>query len=325
MDLRHLRYFIGVADAGSFARAAERLHISQPPLSMQIKDLEVELEVQLFERSAKGVRLTRAGEAFYAEARAVMARVEHARITAQRAQRGEQGELAVGFISIADYNVLPSALKHFRTQYPSVDVQLHELTTDAQLRELAAERLDVGIALAPVNDEQVEFVPLLAEKLVLAVPAEHAVARAKHPIALKDVHDESFVMTPRHLAPGLHDAATACFHAAGLSPQVSQYAKQMQTVISLVAGGFGVALVPESLRHLQRSGVAYLQLKDKTPLIETGLISRVGVSNPSVSRFKQCVAAAAAVFRAIGATTRATPLRKPQPRVRAPARVRKKA
>jgi len=297
MELRHLRYFISVADSGSFVSAAKYLHISQPPLSTQIKNLENELEVQLFVRTSKGVRLTTAGEVFYTEARAVLARVEHARITAQRADRGEQGSLSIGFVSTADYNVLPVALKHFREQFPSVEVQLHELTTDVQLRELAAERIDVGIGLGPIKRPDVAFIPLLRERMMLVVPAEHAAARSRKPISLKELHGAAFVMVPRHLSPGLHDILTSIFHSAGFSPVISQYAKQMQTVISLVAGGFGLAIVPESLQHLQRTGVRYVELKEKTPLLEMGLIHRIGNANPAVSRFEDAIAATAAVFQ----------------------------
>ena len=303
MDLRHLRYFVAVAEAGSFLRAAERLHISQPPLSTQIKDLEAELNVRLFERTQKGVELTTAGEVFYVESRAILARVEHARIAAQRADRGEQGSLSVGFVSTADYSILPIALKRFRDQFPAVDVQLQELTTDAQLRELANDQLDVGIALGPINDPSFTFIPVLRERLMLAVPLEYPSSRAKRPISLKYFKDYPFVMVPRHLAPGLHDVTTSLFQAARFSPQISQYAKQMQTVISLVAGNFGVAIVPESLRQMQRTGVQYLSLKDKTPLIETGVLFRANSANPAAIRFKDAVIAAATSFQIVDVQT----------------------
>ena len=157
MELRQLRYFVAIAEEGNFSRAAERLHVSQPPLSTQIKSLEDELGVRLLERSNRGVSLTAAGSVFYEETRAVLARLEHARGKALRADRGDIGMLAVGFVSIADYGILPPALKHFRASFPLVEVQLHELTTDAQIRELRATRLDLGIGLAPVDEPDLEF------------------------------------------------------------------------------------------------------------------------------------------------------------------------
>lgn len=293
MDLRHLRYFIAVAEAGSFVHAAGRLHISQPPLSTQIKDLETELEVRLFERSARGVSLTPAGNAFYAEARSVLDRLEHARTAAQRADRGEQGALEVGFISIADYNVLPAGLKLFRASHPGVEVRLHELTTDAQMRELAMERLDVGIALGPVHDPDTCFVPLLRERLILAAPADHPLVRSRKSLSLAQVGSERFVMVPRALAPGLHDLTIAYCQSAGFVPKIDQYAKQMQTVISLVSSDFGFALVPESLQHLQRTGVRYLPLRPASPWIETGVIHRRRCANPAVPKFVDALQAVA--------------------------------
>ena len=138
MELRQLRYFIAIAEEGNFSRAARRLHVSQPPLSTQIKSLEDELGVRLLERSNRGVSLTAAGSVFFEETRAVLARLEHARSKVRRADRGDIGMLSIGFVSIADYGILPPALKSFRTSFPLVEVQLHELTTDAQIRELRA-------------------------------------------------------------------------------------------------------------------------------------------------------------------------------------------
>jgi len=289
VELRHLRYFLAVADAGSFLHAAERLHISQPPLSTQIKDLETELGVRLLDRSPKGVLLTPAGAAFYAEAQAILARVEHARIAAQRADKGDHGALSIGFISIADYNVLPATLKRFRAQFPDVDVQLREMTTDAQLRELASERLDVGIGLGPVEDAGVVFEALICERLLLVAPSGHPAVRTSGGVSLRTLKDDHFVMPPRPLAPGLHDFTIAFCRACGFAPQITQYASQMQTVISLVSGGFGVALVPESLRNLQRTGVRYRALQEPGPLIETGVMHRRRSTNPVVPRFVEVI------------------------------------
>jgi DNA-binding transcriptional LysR family regulator len=313
VELRHLRYFIAVADEGTFLRAAQRLHISQPPLSTQIKDLEAELEVRLFDRSPKGIVLTAAGKAFYPEAKAVLARVQHARVAAQQADRGEHGTLDVGFISIADYNILPTALKYFRSAYPGVEVQLHELTTDAQMKELRHERLDLGIALGPVDEDEVSFVPLLKERLILAAPADHPRAIAGKPVLLSSMNSERFVMVPRVLAPGLHDLTIAFCRSAGFVPQIDQYAKQMQTVISLVASDFGFALVPESLQHLQRTGVRYLPLREPSPLIETGAILRARHQNPAIPIFVEALQVAASAHRSTPTKARASRKARPRP------------
>jgi DNA-binding transcriptional LysR family regulator len=257
--------------------------------------------------------LTAAGKAFYPEAKAVLARVQHARVAAQQADRGEHGTLDVGFISIADYNILPTALKYFRSAYPGVEVQLHELTTDAQMKELRHERLDLGIALGPVDEDEVSFVPLLKERLILAAPADHPRAIAGKPVLLSSMNSERFVMVPRVLAPGLHDLTIAFCRSAGFVPQIDQYAKQMQTVISLVASDFGFALVPESLQHLQRTGVRYLPLREPSPLIETGAILRARHQNPAIPIFVEALQVAASAHRSTPTKARASRKARPRP------------
>lgn len=269
-------------------RAAERLHISQPPLSTQIKELERELGAPLCERSPRGVELTAAGHVFYSEARAILARVEHAKIAVSRASLGQEGTLSLGFVSIADYSILPSALRAFRTKFPSVDVQLQELTTDAQVRDLINERLDIGIALAPVSEAGIAFSPLHTEKLLLAAPQDHPLITPDRSVDLRLFAKEPFVLVPRVFAPGLHDIMLSCCRDAGFVPNVVQYAKQMQTVISLVCGGFGVALVPESVRNLSRAGVQYLNIRSNSPKIQVGLACRKGDRNPIVHSFMAC-------------------------------------
>ena len=289
VDLRHLRYFVAVAEERSFLRASERLHISQPPLSTQIRELEQSLDATLFERSPRGVTLTAAGKVFYAESLAILARVEHAKIAAHRVAHGEEGNLSIGFISLADYNVLPPALRQFRTKYPSVSVQLHELTTDAQLRELAAERIDLGIALSPIDAPGIEFVPLFTDGLMLAAPSDHHLVKTNKKCRLKDFANENFVMIPRPLAPGLHDLMLSYCRDCGFVPEVAQYAKQMQTVVSLVSSGFGVALVPQSMQSLQRKGVTYLDIEEECQPMQIGMARRTHDANPLISTFLACV------------------------------------
>ena len=272
MELRQLRYFIAVAEQGNFSRAAEKLHVSQPPLSTQIKQLEQELEVRLLQRGNRGVSLTVAGAVFFEEARAVLARLEHAKAETQRAGRGDIGTLAVGFVSIADYGVLPPALKLFRSALPLVEVQLHELTTDAQVRELRASRLDLGIGLAPVDEPDLAFERLLREELVLAAPSAHPAAKGDGPIDLRQLSKASFIIPPRDIAPGLYDLTLGLCHSFGFAPRITQHARQMQTVIGLVSSGMGFALVPSSVRNLKRAGVRYRQLRGKPALVELGIL-----------------------------------------------------
>jgi DNA-binding transcriptional LysR family regulator len=272
VELRQLRYFIAIAEAGSFSRAAERLHVSQPPLSTQMKSLEDELGVRLLERSNRGVSLTAAGAVFFEETRAVLARLEHAKSEAQRADRVGTGMLSIGFVSIADYGILPPALRNFRSTFPLVEVQLHELTTDAQVRELRAGRLDLGIGLGPVDEPDIEFEGVLREELVLAAPVGHPTVKGGGAIDLRGLSKESFIVPPRDIAPGLYDLTISHCRAAGFAPRITQHARQMQTVIGLVSCGMGFALVPASVRHLRRTGVKYRQLRGKAAFVEVGIL-----------------------------------------------------
>jgi DNA-binding transcriptional LysR family regulator len=285
MELRHLRYFVAVADELHFGRAAEKLHISQPPLSMQIRSLEDELGVALLNRTRRHVSLTRAGKAFLQDARQILEKTDQAVLTARRAGRGEIGELAVGFISVADYNLLPLVLREFRRRYPMVSLSLKEATTDTQMEDLREGRIDVGFLLPPVTEPAVESVAVLREPLIAALPERHPLAAGSGPIALGDLANTPFIITPRHMAPGLYDDIVSFCHSAGFSPQVTQEAIQMQTVISLVSAEMGVALIPRSLNNLKRTGVVYKSLKEKSPMSEIHLAWRAGDSLPALQLF----------------------------------------
>jgi DNA-binding transcriptional LysR family regulator len=271
VELRQLRYFLAIAQEGSFSRAAQRLHVSQPPLSTQIKALEQDIGAQLLVRTNRGVSLTASGQVFYEEVRGILARLEAARSRTVQADRADVGTLSVGFVSIADYGILPPAIKSFRAQFPLVEVHLHELTTDAQIRELRASRLDLGLGLAPVEEPDLEFLSVLREALVLAAPADHPAARGD-PVDLRTLLRESFIVPPRDIAPGLYDLTISRCRAAGFAPRIVQNARQMQTVIGLVSCGMGLALVPASVRNLKRTGVSYRRLRGRPAQIELGVL-----------------------------------------------------
>ena len=289
MELRHLRYFVAVAEELHFGRAARKLHLSQPPLSMQIKALEAELGAALLLRSQRHVELTAAGEVFLREAREILSRVETAAEQARRAARGETGELTVGFVTIADYNILPQALLRFRGSHPRIRLVLREATTDVQMRELIEGRIDVGFVVLPVEDERVHTLPLLSEPLVAALPERHPLARARGTLALHRLGDSPFILIPRHMAPGLHDDIVQFCRQAGFSPRVEQEAVQMQTIVSLVSAGLGVALIPESMRHLGRTGVVYRRLREASPLTQVALAWRARDPRPALARFIEAV------------------------------------
>ncbi|MBX5461538.1 MAG: LysR family transcriptional regulator [Steroidobacteraceae bacterium] len=294
MELRHLRYFLAVAEEKSFSRAAERLHVSQPPLSMHVKALEGELGVRLLDRTNRGVTLTPAGQVFLDEIRAVLRRLDQARIKAQHAGQGEVGTLSVGFVSTAGYGILPPALKQFRERFPGVDVQLHELTTDAQIREMRAGRLDLGIGLGPVDEVDLVFETVLRETLVLAAPVRHASLPRSGPVRLKALSNEHFIIPPRDVGPGLYDLIISLCRGAGFTPRITQHARQMQTVIGLVASGMGIALVPASVQNLKRAGVQYRALKGATGSVELGLLRARDDEAQIANRFVEVLKDAAA-------------------------------
>jgi DNA-binding transcriptional LysR family regulator len=285
MELRHLRYFVTLAEELHFGRAAKLLHISQPPLSMQIRALEQELGVLLFNRTQRQVSLTQAGTALLLEARHILDRVEQAVLTTQRAGRGEIGELAIGFISVANYNVLPIVLREFSRRFPLVHLSLRESTTDAQVLDLLAGRTDVGFVLPPISEPSLESLPIFREPLIAALPKNHPLALQPGKLALQKLKDAPFILFPRVNAPGLYDDVVSCCKAAGFSPRVAQQAIQMQTIVSLVSAELGVALIPASLTNLQRTGVTYKALKGPSPLTEIHLAWRRGDDLPALRLF----------------------------------------
>ena len=273
MELRHLRYFVAVAEELHFGRAAARLHLAQPPLSRQIRQLEDELGVTLFERNKRRVRLTDAGAAFLDEARTVLAHVEQGVQAARRAARGEVGKLTVGFVGAASYSVLPGIVQAFRARYPDVELTLLELTTAEQLAALRAGTIRAGLVRPPVADPALAADTVLREPLVVALPATHPLA-ARRRLAVVALASEPWVLFPRRLAADLHDQITALCKRAGFRPRVAQEAMQMQTVVRLVGAGVGVSLVPRSVRVLHSAGVAYRPLRNGAATVEMAVAWR---------------------------------------------------
>lgn len=266
MELRHLRYFIAVAEEGHITRAAERLGMQQPPLSQQIRALERELEVQLLRRLPRGVELTEAGRALLADARAILAHVDHAFTTTRRTARGELGRLVVGFTSSAPFHpFVPRVIRAFREGAPGIALTLEESGTTELIDDLRHERVDAAFIRTHVTDPAGLTVnPLLEEAMLLGLPATHALAAGggdASPLPLAALAAETFVVYRRHSGPGLYDTIIAACHAAGFSPQISQEAPRIVSTLNLVAAGLGIALVPASLRRMQMDGVAYRALR----------------------------------------------------------------
>ncbi len=286
IELRQLRYFVAVAEEMHFGRAARRLHMTQPPLSQAIQSLEARLGTELFARTRRSVALSAAGRALLPEAQRLLQQADALPSLAQRAAAGESGSLSIAFVSMADYSVMPRALREFRSAYPSVQIRLQEATTDLQLDMLSAGEIDLGLLVMPLPDKQkAEFdsLPLLSEPLVLALP--EGLIRKRGPVSLTQLADHSLIVFPRQLAPAFHDKILGRFHAVGLTPRIGQEAIQMQTIIALVSAGMGIALVPQSVSNLQRPGVEYRTLKEAGAPIDMGLAWRRDNDSPVLAAF----------------------------------------
>jgi DNA-binding transcriptional LysR family regulator len=293
IELRQLRYFVTVAEELHFGRAAQRLHMTQPPLSQTIAALEEMLGAPLFLRNRRQVELTPAGAALLPEARRMLLEAAELPGLVRRAAAGEAGKLSLAFITSADYSVLPPFLLRYRASYPQVHITLQEKTSDLQVEDLLRERIDAGLLIPPLPDKaraELDYMKVLEESLILCAPAGLDALRGAGPgsgapIRLQDLPPLPLVIFPRHIAPGLHDAILSCFHAAGITPAIGQEAIQMQTIVSLVSGGMGMALVPQSVSNLMRPGVEYRALADPTPLVETGLAWRRDNASPVLRGF----------------------------------------
>lgn len=274
LDLRRLRYFVAVAEELHFGRAAQRLNLSQPPLSVQIRTLERDIGTPLLIRSQRRVSLTEAGRVLLDEARRLIRQADAALLHTRRAARGEIGQLAIGFVSTADYSILPPLVRRFRLTRPEVALTLRELTGDRQQALLLAGELDLGLSIAPSRMRGLTTRPVLREPLIAALPATHRLARTPRRIGARHLADEGFILFPRELAPSLYDLSIAVCQRAQFTPRLAQEAVQMQTILGLVAAGLGVALVPACMATLGRPDVRYRPLEPPGAIVETAAVWR---------------------------------------------------
>jgi DNA-binding transcriptional LysR family regulator len=292
LELRQLRHFVTVAEELHFGRAAERLHMTQPPLSQSIAGLEELLGAPLFLRNRRQVALTAAGSALLPEARRILDDAGALPGLVRRVAEGRAGRLTLAFVSTADYSVLPAILQRYRAAFPDVQLVLREATSDLQAEELLQGRIDAGFVIPPLPglsgtapDAALDYMKVLEEPLILCAPAGLDALRGKGPVRLRDLPPLPLVIFPRAAAPALHDAILSCFRAAGITPVIGQEALQMQTIVSLVSGGMGLALVPQSVSNLMRAGVEYRALHEPTPLTELGLAWRRDNASPVLRGF----------------------------------------
>ena len=290
VEMRRLRYFVAVAEELHFGRAAERLHVSQSPLSQQIIQLERELGVELLERTKRRVELTPAGEVYLKEARHVLASNARAEEAVKRASRGEAGQLVLGFAGSAAYGFLPELLKASRQRLPELGIELRGEMLSSELAEaLEEDEIDLAILMRTSTESpELAVKVVLREPFVVALPLGHALARTRL-VNPHDLSEEPFISFPRRRGAVLHDAVINACQDAGFSPRVVQEATELPTQISLVSSGMGVALVPASMRNLRYRGVVYRSLRGRPPAPDTAVAWRDRDENSSIKAFLRVV------------------------------------
>jgi DNA-binding transcriptional LysR family regulator len=267
MELRHLRYFVAVAETLNFRRAAERLHISQPPLTTQLRQLEEEIGAKLLERDSHHVALTVAGGVFLRSCRQLLHQADAAAQAARRAARGEAGRLAIGFLASLAHGIVPTLLRDYRRRFPNVELTLAEMDTSQQVEELSGRRLDVGLmgAWAPLEKTELESVVIAEEPLMAALPEDHSLARRRS-FPLMALAQEKFVLASRQNASGYNRWLVRICEKAGFKPQIARESyRRTTTVLNYVAAGFGVTVVPAQFSRVPTSGIAFVPLGQRTP------------------------------------------------------------
>lgn len=272
MELQQLRFALTVAEHLHFTRAAEHLHVSQPHLSREIRALEAELEVMLFQRNTRRIQLTDAGQVFVRQLRHVLEDLDAACRAARAVHSGRRGRIRLGFVGSVTYSWLPHLVQRFRSSYPDVDVDIRsEMLTGWQVEALHADRLDAGVLRAPVNDPRIRTTTLATEPMVLALPDNHPLTEHTDAVSLAAARDEQFITYGDTTSSATHTLMLAACLKAGFTPHVGQTVADTHTLVSLVAAGMGVALVPESTTHFAVPGVRYRRLRGHPPHIELAL------------------------------------------------------
>jgi DNA-binding transcriptional LysR family regulator len=310
MELRHLRYFVVVAEELNFCRAAERLRITQPPLSVQIRHLEDELGVQLFYRVKRRITLSPGGEVLFSQGRRLLRDAEQIADQVREAASGNTGSLSIGFVATAMYDILPAALRIFRSAFPNIRLNLEDVHSGQQIQALQGRKIDVGIVRPLIEDAFLETEEILREPLMVALPQKHWL-HDRDQIPLTDLSEEPFLMCPMSSEPGLHRLYMNLTEDAGFRPRVVQQAEHIQTRVALVAAGVGVCLVPSSAMGLLQAGVLYRPLVAPQTRLTKLMIWRKGPCPAHLTGFLGAVRHAAALLRTEATVRRAC---RPAPR-----------
>lgn len=262
MELRHLRYFVAVAEERNFTRAAARLHIAQPPLSRQVQQLEEDLGVALIEKGSRPLRLTEAGQFFLAHAKPLLDQVRDLKAMTQRVGQLERS-LSIGFVASTLYGQLPEIVRRYRERHPHVEVTLHEMTTVEQLAALKEGRIDVGFGRLKSEDPSIRRILLREERMVAALPPEHRLAQRAGGVRLAELAGEKLLVYPKAPRPSFADQVLGIFAAANLAPVQVTEVRELQIAMGLVAAGQGISIVPESVQGMHRGHVEYRPIEDK--------------------------------------------------------------
>lgn len=285
LETRQLKYFIAVAEELHFGRAAQRLHISQPPLSQQIRQLEDDLGVQLFERTQRMVKLTYAGEVFLAQARVALFKCEEAVDIVRAAARGEAGLLRFGYTAASAYSIIAPLIQAFKARHPRVEVAMQEAVSGDQVRDLAQGRLDVGLVRPLAEWPGLIHELLLEERLIVALPVDHALARHRS-VSLEDLQGQPFIGFGSQGSRYFHDMIDGLLRSAGVEPDIVQRATQPHAVVALVGAGLGLAVVPDAAARVHMDRVVYRPLHaEGLPRPQLHLCWRADAATPLVRNF----------------------------------------
>ena len=289
MNLQRLRYFVAVAEELHFGRAAERLHMSQPPLSQQIRLLERELDTALFDRSTRRVTLTDAGTFLYPEAVRLLSAADGVDRVMDQHRHGRAGTLRVGFVDSAAYEVMPRVLSEYRRRWPRVGYELHTMSSDEQVQALRAGRIDLGIGRAAADARNVEATLVMHEPLLVAVGASHRLAAAPQ-TSLRNLAGESIIGFDRRVSPSLHAVLAGMLGAEGVTYDPIIEATEYATILGFVAAGEGIAIVPASVQTFRPPDLHYVTLRDRSASVRLLLLTRAGEPSPLVAQARGVVA-----------------------------------
>lgn len=283
MDFRHIKYFIAVAEELNIGRAALKLHLSQPPLTRQIKQLEDELGVQLFQRNPRGVELTQVGEMFYAEAKNIRSLLDSAVERTSRAGQGKLGRLDIAFFGSAIFSAISQILQHFRKNYPDVNVALHAMTKQEQIQALRQKRITVGITRLPANFPDISSQTIINEDLYIAVCTSSPLSKKKA-ISLRELSGQQLIVFPNSGRPNFADRVMKICSSNGFTPSISHVVADANFGVALVAAGYGICLVPASVANLNLPNVVYIPIKER-PMVDLSCVYRSDDQSPLLAAF----------------------------------------